>query len=397
MLFDEELRTYLESLTGQSPPPDRPFTTAIETYALEIHLVRRRSGSPSREVTPLGDVFLRLRGKDAVQWLLTVEVAQNMGTSDPWRVSPKALAEALTPRGIRLEHDAGTLFFQYADEALDRMGQLGAFATVVDNPDDNTPLEYMVNDAMRDVVAAVLQPSPWRAAVEAMLADERAVVIPGFHSGTVDATIAQTRLIAHEIRNALVPVRIRLDSLLDPDDDTSPRPQIEGARRGVVRVLAFVDEMLATSELMTEVATPRDLGAIVRDAISQTDDGERVELVEPAESLRVAVPRSRLILAIANVVRNALQADPTKKVRVAVSRREQTARVQVDDAGPGVPPGDRLRIFDDGFTTRSGGSGYGLAYVKRTVETILNARVWCETSDLGGARFVIEFPLDPAS
>ena len=52
----------------------------------------------------------------------------------------------------------------------------------------------------------------------------------------------------------------------------------------------------------------------------------------------------------------------------------------------------REQVFQEGFTTRSDGSGYGLAYVRRVVADALRGRVWCEASDLGGARFVIELP-----
>ena len=66
--------------------------------------------------------------------------------------------------------------------------------------------------------------------------------------------------------------------------------------------------------------------------------------------------------------------------------------MSVDDAGPGVPESDRDRVFDDGFTTRPGGSGFGLAFVRRVVETDLAGSVSCEPSDLGGARFVVTLP-----
>ncbi|TMQ15281.1 MAG: HAMP domain-containing histidine kinase [Deltaproteobacteria bacterium] len=38
------------------------------------------------------------------------------------------------------------------------------------------------------------------------------------------------------------------------------------------------------------------------------------------------------------------------------------------------------------------GSGFGLAFARSVVEGALHGKIWCEDSDLGGARFVIEVP-----
>ena len=104
-------------------------------------------------------------------------------------------------------------------------------------------------------------------------------------------------------------------------------------------------------------------------------------------------PRAQLARAIANVLRNSLQAThETEAVRISIQQRAPSVHVVVDDAGPGVPEGDRERVFQEGYTTRTDGSGYGLAYVNRVVVDGLRGRVWCEASDLGGARFVIELP-----
>ncbi|HMG24154.1 MAG TPA: ATP-binding protein, partial [Kofleriaceae bacterium] len=122
-------------------------------------------------------------------------------------------------------------------------------------------------------------------------------------------------------------------------------------------------------------------------------DGLHRVAVSFAADVRVLAPRSQLTRVVSNVLRNALQAtQETHQIRVGVVRVSGLARVVVDDAGPGVLEAERDRVFQQGYTTRSDGSGYGLAYVRRVVSDELRGRVWCEDSDLGGARFVIELP-----
>jgi signal transduction histidine kinase len=81
-------------------------------------------------------------------------------------------------------------------------------------------------------------------------------------------------------------------------------------------------------------------------------------------------------------------------VRVSIARAAGGVRVIVEDGGPGVPVELRARIFLEGVTLRrdGAGSGFGLAFARRVVEGALHGRIWCEDSDLGGARFVIEVP-----
>ena len=247
---------------------------------------------------------------------------------------------------------------------------------------------------MRELVGAVLEPGPWHAAVRALLDDERAVVLPGTSPSAREATIEQTKLIAHEVRNALIPVRYDLDALRSGPLDVGPRKRVDNAREGVVRVLDFVETMVQASEMITEPAAPCDLGAVVEEALGWIDTEHRVErLIAPA--LHVIAPRTPLTRAISNVVGNALQATPAgKPIRLLVKQDSLVVLVVVDDGGPGVPLEHRRRVFQEGVTMRKdgAGSGFGLAYAQRVVEGTLHGRIWCEDSDLGGARFVIELP-----
>ena len=74
-----------------------------------------------------------------------------------------------------------------------------------------------------------------------------------------------------------------------------------------------------------------------------------------------------------------------------------SAILTVDDAGPGVDPGDRERIFERfarGRGARGGqpGTGLGLSIVAETVRAH-GGSVWCTTAPTGGARFVLRLPL----
>jgi signal transduction histidine kinase len=75
-----------------------------------------------------------------------------------------------------------------------------------------------------------------------------------------------------------------------------------------------------------------------------------------------------------------------------------TVRIVVQDAGPGVVPEERTRIFERfhrgqvaGRRTDDTGTGLGLALVAEHVR-LLHGRVWVEDAPGGGASFVVEIP-----
>ncbi|HEY0477171.1 MAG TPA: HAMP domain-containing sensor histidine kinase [Kofleriaceae bacterium] len=366
--------------------------TILESYALENHLVRRDDVQPAR-LTELGRVFLRLRGKDAVRWLMTGELAQSAGPRDPWHASRTLLEESLAVRGILRESLEDETYFEHSDQTLDRLTRLGVLSAMLDAPDGDV-YEYRAAAAMRDVVQGVLDPGPWHTAVRALLDDERALVVPGAWSSAAEATIEQTRLIVHEVRNALIPVRHDIEALRSFATEHAQQQRIEDAKQGIARVLDFVEGMVQMSELITEPAVRCEIGTVIGEALRWSDPGRRVER-RPAPEAIVLAPRGRLARAISNVVGNALQASTAAQpIRLSVERAGGVIRVLVDDGGPGVPAEHRARVFLEGVTMRQGepGSGFGLAFARRVVEGELHGKIWCEDSDLGGARFVLEVP-----
>lgn len=86
-----------------------------------------------------------------------------------------------------------------------------------------------------------------------------------------------------------------------------------------------------------------------------------------------------------------------RQVRVSFTINGQTARLDVDDDGPGVPEADWEKVFtpflrlDDSRTRASGGHGLGLSIVRRIIYWH-GGRSQVGHSELGGARFSLVWP-----
>jgi signal transduction histidine kinase len=120
--------------------------------------------------------------------------------------------------------------------------------------------------------------------------------------------------------------------------------------------LEQVDEEVSLVELATEVAGELELAARLRGVALQLD------LRRPA---RVHGCRRWLGQALANVVDNAIRHGPRDRpVRIVVDAEARCGRVEVHDAGAGVPRRWRERVFEPFVALVPGGEGLGLTVTR---------------------------------
>jgi two-component system sensor histidine kinase MtrB len=170
-------------------------------------------------------------------------------------------------------------------------------------------------------------------------------------------------------------------------------PEVDRFERMVVDLLEISRDDQEPGGSSSEVV---DLGELVRNVVdARTAAAPAVETAAPP--LLVQGDRRRLDRVVANLLENA-DRYAGGAVRVALWRRDGRARLEVDDAGPGVPEGARQRVFERfgrgvqaGQRGQDGGSGLGLALVAQHVRHHRGS-VWIEDRPGGGARFVVELP-----
>ena len=83
-------------------------------------------------------------------------------------------------------------------------------------------------------------------------------------------------------------------------------------------------------------------------------------------------PRVQLGQVLTNLLRNAIEAMATERsddrIWIRLGTREGMAAIDVEDCGPGVPPGMDARLFDSFATTKPEGMGMGLAICRSILE-----------------------------
>ena len=223
-----------------------------------------------------------------------------------------------------------------------------------------------------------------------------------------DLVEGQQRLIrdvSHEMRSPLSRLRVALE-LARTQVSGDAATQLDRIERESERLEEMIAQAIQLSRMetttpsqATDVALDELLTDVAADAAFEAQLRRCNLHIAQSTPLRVHAEADLLTSAIENVVRNAVNYTACgTTVDLRLDRVDAQARLRVRDAGPGVPPGDCVRIFEPYFRTdaarqrKSGGSGLGLAIAKRAIER-QGGRIHASNADGGGLEVEILLPL----
>jgi signal transduction histidine kinase len=212
--------------------------------------------------------------------------------------------------------------------------------------------------------------------------------------------------VAHEVRNPLASIKLRLDLAASPGPGQPPLPAgaadaIAHASAEIARLDGLVADLLTLSGRAPGPCVPLDLGALARsraDALAPWAALRRVS-VRVFEGAAPAVANGdadRLARAVDNLLRNAVEASPEGGlVEVDVGAGADTAvRLAVVDRGVGLPADRADQLFEPFFTTKADGTGLGLA-ITRAIARAHGGEVRYARQD-GATRFELSLPREGA-
>lgn len=220
------------------------------------------------------------------------------------------------------------------------------------------------------------------------------------------------RRIAHEIKNPLTPIQLsaqRLERLLA---DSPLAPTVRECSQTIVEHVASIkrlaNEFSRFARMPTAQLEKANLNTLLADTVAPFAEHHpnlSFQFIGDARLPEVVLDREQIRRVLINLVDNAVAAlsaslpgSDSEPGRVVVKTlfdpRRGTAGFEVSDNGPGVPEGDRLRIFEPYYTTKEEGSGLGLAIV-RSILADHQGEIRVYENTPRGARFVVELPLTP--
>jgi two-component system, NtrC family, sensor kinase len=213
--------------------------------------------------------------------------------------------------------------------------------------------------------------------------------------------------VAHEVNNPLAAIRMEAELLSRSTRDAEASTAAATIVREVDRAARIVRSLLRLARRADITPVRIQLNELVRDVaeirqrVLRADNIEvRTRMDQGAESvLGLGQELQQVVINLVTNAEHAVKGRPNAVIELATEARQGWVRLTVEDSGPGVPQEVRGRIFDPFFTTKSPdeGSGLGLSICQRVVAEV-GGRIWLEdSSELGGAKFVVELPAAPVS
>jgi two-component system, NtrC family, nitrogen regulation sensor histidine kinase NtrY len=236
-----------------------------------------------------------------------------------------------------------------------------------------------------------------RAAFRSMKAELDASRARELEAERARAWVSIARGVAHELKNPLTPMRLAVGTLRRAGTATEPG-------REALEVIAA--ESARLEELARSFA---QLGRLPEGPPAEVDLRELLEYllrthlppeVQPRLRVPVDLPAVQghpdaLSRVFANLLLNAADAVGGRGAVDVVARAASGfVEVRVLDSGPGIAPEHLERIWEPDFTTKSRGTGLGLALVRQTVQAH-GGRVAARNRPEGGAEFRVLLPVTP--
>jgi len=207
--------------------------------------------------------------------------------------------------------------------------------------------------------------------------------------------------LAHELRNPLAGVDGALEIIASQVSAGTPQAEFSGiARKELARLEDLLSRFLAYARPRPPALRLTNLGelvghvvALLRPEVERQGVAIDAAAAEPWPLLRADPEQIEQVLL--NVLLNAIQASPRGAV-VRVRHRAKAGRVvlEVVDSGPGIPEALRGRVFNPFFTTKTKGTGLGLAVSARIVNSH-GGSIDVRPDAGGGTCVCVELPLAP--
>jgi len=206
--------------------------------------------------------------------------------------------------------------------------------------------------------------------------------------------------VAHEVKNPINAIVVHLEVLrqkmkeIDPDT----RRHVDVISSEIQRLDRVVQTLVDFTRPVELRLSDMDLRKVVEDVVilaspAAEKHNVRIEREPSQEALPVRIDVDLVKQAVLNIVLNGVQAMPNGgTLRLTVERDGDGALISVRDQGAGIPDNIRDKIFNLYFTTKSGGSGIGLAMAYRVVQ-LHHGSVEFSTIIDHGTTFYLRFPL----
>ncbi len=210
--------------------------------------------------------------------------------------------------------------------------------------------------------------------------------------------------VAHEIKNPLTPMKLSVQHLQRAWKDKT------GNMEEIMQRFSntLVEQIDTLSSIATEFSNfakmpgatfaPVNISEALKNSVTLYGKSGHVTVKQydfTNGKIEVYADKDQLVRVFSNLLKNAIQAIPPERegeVLAKITHDENNCMISISDNGDGIPEDKIEKIFTPNFTTKSGGTGLGLAMVKNIIENS-KGNIWFETESGRGTTFYITLPI----
>lgn len=211
------------------------------------------------------------------------------------------------------------------------------------------------------------------------------------------------RQVAHEIKNPLTPMKLSLQYLQKSIANKSDH--VEELTANVVKTLVeqieHLNHIAGEFSQFANIGNPKneivDINEVIKlvTQLHSVDDRIQIDWNPYSDKVMVLADRTHLNRLFTNLILNAMQAIPAERsvqIKIEEIVTDKKILIQIKDNGNGIDAALQSKIFTPNFTTKTSGTGLGLAMSKGIVEQA-KGKIWFETKAGVGSTFFVELPL----
>jgi two-component system nitrogen regulation sensor histidine kinase NtrY len=257
----------------------------------------------------------------------------------------------------------------------------------------NRPIEYEGTDEISSLVAA------YNSKVQEL--QENAELLA--KSERESAWREMAKQVAHEIKNPLTPMKLSIQYLQKSLEDKGPDWDVR-FKRSTDMLIEQIDTLSGIATAFSDFAKMPTLNAerfdllLVLNQVVDLFENDPLADVSFGSELKQAqsiwADKDQITRLFMNLIKNAVQSIPENqegRVKVLLSFKGYQYIIEVKDNGVGIPIEMREKIFEPNFTTKSTGTGLGLAMCKNIVE-LSGGEIWFRTEVGKGSSFLVSLP-----
>jgi len=211
--------------------------------------------------------------------------------------------------------------------------------------------------------------------------------------------------IAHEIKNPLTPMKLSIQLLQKTWYDKTNSPEdFEKRLDNVTETLieqintlsAIASEFSAFAKMPKARKEEVEIVQKLKNVAALFENEKNIEIIlnlNNIEELYIIADKEQISRVFINLIKNAVQAIPPHKkgkITITLEHLKNKVRVTVEDNGEGISEEEKKHLFEPNFTTKTTGTGIGLAIVKNIINAA-GGDISFVSEENKGTKFFAEF------